>query len=138
MRVQRAKVLLAAIGLSGILMYNMPVEASERLMYEYGEGIMPQYEKSFDVQATLNFSGGKAKCLGKVIGKDGIKYSVTVTLQKKTSSGWTNIKTWKGSGQKGCSTSGSEPVSKGSKYRVKVVGKSGTESATSYSDMKSY
>lgn len=138
MKVQRAKVLLAAIGLSSMLMYSIPVEASGGIECEYEEGIMPQYVSSFHVEASLSFSGGEAKCIGKVIGKSGVKYKVIATLQKKTSSGWTNIKTWENSGQKSCSTGGSKSVSKGVKYRLKVVGKSGTESAIKYSATKSY
>lgn len=138
MKVQRAKVLLAAIGLSSMLMYNIPVEASGGIEWEYGEGIMPQYETSFDVQASLYFSGGEAKCIGKVNGKSGVKCSITATLQKKINSGWTNIKTWKSSGIKSCSVNGRISVPKGAKYRLKVVGKSGTESDTRYSATKSY
>ena len=138
MKVQSVKVLLAAIGLSSMLIYSIPVEASEGIVREYGEEIMPLYENSFKVRVTLVFSGGKAKCYGKVEGRAGKECSVTTTLQKKTSAGWTNIKTWKSSGQEECSAGGSATASKGVNYRVKVVGKSGTESDTRYSATKSY
>lgn len=138
MKVRKTKILLTAIGMSSMLMSNMPVEASEGLVSGYEEEIMPQYVKSFDVQTTLSISGGKAKCIGRVSGKTGDKCSLTTTLQKNSGSGWTNVKTWKSSGVKNCSTSGSVSVTKGVKYRLKAVGKSGTESETKYSATKSY
>jgi len=91
-------------------------------------------------------SAGKADCEGIVTASsDEYTAVLTVTLQKSTSSGWTNIKSWEssGSGQSGLIVGGSYYVARGT-YRVcstaKIYSSSGTllETASYYSSEKTY
>jgi len=97
--------------------------------------------------ASLNItSAGKAECEGFVnAASDDYTAVLTVTLQKSTGSGWTNLKSWEGSGsgQSGLIVGGNYYVGRGT-YRVCVTANiystSGAllETASYYSAEKTY
>ncbi len=138
MKVKRGKILLVALGLCCTLIFGMPVQASEENVGDYGE-ITPMYVNIKSVAPIITISGGKAACTGKISVTSGKSCSIAITLQKKSGGSWINVKKWGAvTGTTSCSVSGSYSVSKGSTYRVKAVGKCGTESHTQYSSTKSY
>lgn len=94
------------------------------------------------VRPTLSISGGTAKSGVTVSGKKISKISVTMKLQKKSTSGWTSIKTWKASKEGSTfSISRDASVSKGT-YRTyaKITCSKGGVSETNiyYSASKTY
>jgi hypothetical protein len=137
MRNKKSKALLTILGVSCTLLFAMPVHASDETS-RYDEEISVQYVSLESVSSSLSISSGKATCKGVVIGASGKTCSVQVTLQKKSGSSWLNVKTWSATGSTACTASGAYAISKGTSYRVKVIGKCGSESDTKYSAVKSY
>jgi len=110
------------------------------------EGIMPCYSYTSSIAASLSISGGVAKAAGKITPEDSRHTSITVRLQRESSSGtWVTISTWTGSNAGGKSEAGgTKSLTSGYDYRVYVTGKvynsAGTviETIDKYSATKSY
>lgn len=110
------------------------------------EGIMPCYSYTSSIAASLSISDGVAKAAGKITPEDSQHTSITVRLQRKSSSGtWSTISTWTGSNAGGKSEAGgTKSLTSGYDYRVYVTGKvynsTGTviETIDKYSATKSY
>ena len=106
--------------------------------------ITPQYTYINSASSLLTISDGTATIKGSVQKTpSGKNISLTCTLQKKSGSTWTNVKSWSDSSTTDPSVYISEKytVSKG-EYRVKtnysVSGTNGTESGTVYSKTVEY
>ena len=136
------KTLLAVLAMCFVLAFGMSVNASEGVnsSRDGDADVVVQSVNIDQVTAGLSIStNGVATCTGKVIAKIGKSCSITITLQKKSDSSWTNVKTWNTiSGTTKCSITEKYTVSKGVSYRVKAVGKSGSETSTYYSDARNY
>lgn len=109
---------------------------------EVEEGYVQPFSLNAVTSPSLSISSGTAKYGVSVYGAGLSNISVTVKLQKKTSSGWTSVKSWSAS-KAGASLSviKSTSISKGT-YRTyaKVTCKKGGKSEThiSYSVSKKY
>lgn len=59
------------------------------------EQIQPRYTDILDLYAEVTISGGTADVYVSAEGSDNVsKITIQATLQKKTSSGWSNVKSW--------------------------------------------
>ena len=83
------------------------------------QAIMPMYEYTDSITASLSFSGGKAYCSGIVSPLGNYKSFITVTLYMKNGNGWSKIDSWSGSATNGnsASASGFSTVERGT-YKV--------------------
>lgn len=110
------------------------------------DGIMPCYSYTSSIAASLSISDGVAKAAGKITPEDSRRTTITVRLQRESSSGtWVTISTWTGSNASGKSEAGgTKSLTAGYNYRVYVTGKvynsSGTvlETVNKYSTTKAY
>lgn len=107
--------------------------------------ILPQFTFIWSMSAGLNIdSTGKATCSGSVVpASDTYTAYLTVSLQKSTSSGWSTIKSWTGSGYSGLIVEGYYYVTSGT-YRVcstaQIYSSTGAllETESFYSAVKTY
>lgn len=114
--------------------------------YAENEDIMLCYTYVDSIRASLKISSGSAAASGSVIPSGSLETSVTVRLQRESSSGtWVTISTWTGSNEGGKSEAGgTKKLTSGYNYRVCVTGKvydsAGTvlETVNKYSATKSY
>lgn len=110
------------------------------------DGIMPCYSYTSSIAASLSINDGVAKAAGKITPEDSRRTTITVRLQRESSSGtWVTISTWTGSNASGKSEAGgTKSLTSGYNYRVYVTGKvynsSGTvlETVNKYSTTKAY
>ena len=110
------------------------------------EGIVPYYAYTSSISASLSINGAVARAAGKITPENSLHTSITVRLQKESSSGaWSTISTWTGSNTSGKSEAGgTKVIASGYKYRVYVTGKvynsagSVIETVNKYSAVKSY
>ena len=88
--------------------------------------IMPRYEYTNNISASLSFSGNKATCGGTISPVDSDSVSMTVTLYKKSGTSWSYVDSWSGSSTGGSTASagGSATVGSGT-YKVTVSGNVG-------------
>lgn len=92
---------------------------------EFGE-IVPMYDHTSLISASLSISGGVATCQGLVrpLSNQG-KASIVVRLQRKNSTGWTTIDSWNGTASgfgRTALAEGTKAVSSGYTYRVAAIG----------------
>ena len=138
MKMKKCKVLMAFLSLSCVLALKIPIQVNAKVDSNQNGEISVQYLQLESVLPSLSITNGTATCKGTVRSKNGTKCSATITLQKKSNGSWVNVISWTGSGIGSCTVKGSKTVSKGISYRVKIIGKCGTESSTKYSIVKSY
>lgn len=137
-KMKKCKILLTILGLSCVLALKMPMQVNAKTVDDQNQEISIQNVNLESVIPSLSISSGTANCKGTVRSKNGVKCNATITLQKKSNGSWVNVKTWTNSGTGSCTVKGSNAVTKGISYRVKAIGKCGTESITKYSSTKSY
>lgn len=84
-----------------------------------------------DKSARLSMLDGKADCVATISTKKKSNISITMYLQKKSGSTWSNVKTWEKTAKDvmALSLTKNYTVSKGT-YRVKAVMKAGSETVT--------
>ncbi len=139
MKNQKRKNVVVILGMSCLLVLGMPSHVNAEADKEYdNESISVQYVNLGRTDAKISISGRNASCYGKVSSRSGRSCSLTVTLQKKSSTGWTNVKSWSKSATASCEIKANYTLSKKGSYRVKAVGKCEGESRTQYSTTKSY
>lgn len=81
--------------------------------------VSPLYIVIKDINSTLSINGTTASCFGKVTAMSSVYLcSVTVSLYKKTDSGWSWVTGWSGNGTGRASASGDTTVISGNQYRV--------------------
>lgn len=93
--------------------------------------INPMYVTLSDAFANLSISDGKAICTAVVKAQKKEKLSITMYLQKKSGTTWTNVKTWEKTAEDAINLSLTKnyTVSKGT-YRVRAIMKAGSETVT--------
>lgn len=85
--------------------------------------IMPRYDYTSNIRASLNITGGTATATGSITPDYSYRTSVTVRLQRNDDGQWNTIKTWRGSNSGGCSSAGgTKTVASGYTYRTFVTG----------------
>lgn len=105
---------------------------------------MPMWVDSRSSKVNLTINQGKVVASARLIGKSGTtKVSATMSLQKKSGSSWTTVKTWSSSNSgSSLSFSRSASVSKGNTYRLHVkittVTNGRSETSTMYSNQAAY
>lgn len=92
---------------------------------EFGE-IVPMYDHTSLIGASLTVSGGNANCYGQVkpLNNNG-KASIVIRLQRKIASNWTTIDSWNATASGFGSmvvVEGTKAVSSGYTYRVAAIG----------------
>lgn len=73
------------------------------------EQVLPRYTYTQDAHASLTISGGKAVCNGWISPVGSYDATITLSLYKKDSNGWSYITSWTGR-----ATGGSKAVASGS------------------------
>lgn len=98
--------------------------------YALHSQIVPYYNYTDDIVASLSFNGNTAKCYGSVSPTGNDSVSVTVTLYKKEGSKWSYVDSWSGNASGGATAtaSGSATVGKGT-YKVVTAGNVGGKEA---------
>ncbi|MBR1743847.1 MAG: hypothetical protein IJ733_18700 [Lachnospiraceae bacterium] len=96
-----------------------------------------EYISSYGGNLTIN-SAGTATVTGYIRGKSGVNDAyVKVTLQKKISGTWSNLKSWDDQGGRNAAVEDTYTVT-GGIYRVKVYCSAGTEEKTFYSAIRNF
>lgn len=120
------KILASFIALLMITLLAVPALAVESDSYSNSSMMTPNYTYIWQMSAGLKISSaGKAHCLGTVDAPSNSHYvNLTVTLQKKNSSSWENVKSWStsGIGQSGLIIEEDYYVARGT-YRVLTTAK---------------
>jgi len=128
------------------ILMTVPAFAADSGGYTAESVMSPKFTYIWSISAGLDISSaGKALCAGSVdASSNSYTAELTVSLQKNTSSGWTTIKSWNGSGSgQGLIVENYYYVSKGT-YRVcstaKIYNSAGTllETQSLYSAEKTY
>lgn len=138
MKKQNKKKLFVVLGMSYLLALGTPLHTNAAVLDNTNGGIELQYVNLRSVYGDLSISGKNAQCSGSASVQSGKKCNLTVTLQRKGSSGWVNVKSWSMSASKNCSIDKTYTLSTKGSYRVKATAKSETESKTVYSKTKTY
>lgn len=126
---------IVAVGMGLVLLSETP----SAVLANVPEQIQPMTVYISDCNAELSISEkGVALVKVDVTSKGGSSTSINAILQKKTSDGWKDTKTWKVEGQGGYTLlSKTYLVSKGT-YRVYATVKAGTETKHPVSATKTY
>lgn len=136
MAIQRTKVFFLVL----ILFLTSTVFCAVTAKAETPPQISPFYDNASAIDTDLDISGTTATVYVSLNGNNNTKsINVTYSLQQKSGSSWSNVKSWTGS-KTGLTFSAQQTYSsltKGAQYRVyatfKVTGKDGsTETITSY------
>ena len=128
----------AAICFCIVCICNMPLQVHAMQVGESTIHYRMAYISAYGTELTISKSG-QASVTGFVRGKSGVDNAyVKVTLQKKVSGTWTNVKSWdKSSAGRNASIAETYSVSKGT-YRVYASIKAGTESKNITSAERTY
>lgn len=90
-----------------------------------------KYKSIANKTATISVSGTTATCTARLAAKSSMSLSVKMVLQKKTASGWSNVKTWSASGTDTVvSLVKTQTVSSSGTYRLQVTFTAGGETIT--------
>ena len=97
------------------------------------DDIISEYVNINTTNSSITISGVSAKCYAQLKAQSSVSLSIVMTLQKSTSSGYENVKTWSAS-KTGTSISLSESkvINIFSSYRLKVTFTAGGETKTVY------
>lgn len=119
------------------LICGIPAEASD-VTEKVSTGVMvPCYENISNAKISIEITGNNATCYATVASRSVQDIKITLTLQKKSGTSWTNITSWTTSKNdaKACSLTKTKSISTGT-YRTKAILKCGNETITKYSGTK--
>lgn len=120
---------LATLILVGLISLSQGMFASAQMLPKEMKGmedkitISPQWTNVNNIDLYLDFEGGEANCSGLIRALSGTtKISATFKLERRTSSGWTHVKSWsKSSSTSSLSFYETYAVSSGHTYRLSVT-----------------
>ena len=89
----------------------------------FASDVMPCYDYTSMVTASLSISSGTATASGYIIPDGSMRSSVKVQLQRNDDGQWNTIATWRGSNSAGMSSAGgTKSLTSGYTYRTFVTG----------------
>ena len=100
-------------------------------------GLLNEYEERFTIIASVSGSivksGITVTCGARLTARYSTNLSIVMVLQKSTSNGWTDVKTWTKTGTgTSLNTEESKTINIFSTYRLKVTFTAGSENHTNY------
>lgn len=121
----------AAVLLTMIIVLTTGYHVSAESIEDNTDVVSPLYENAKDGNAALNISDSTASCQTYIKAYRKTNLSITMYLQKKSGTTWTNVKTWEKTAKDvaNLSLAKNYTVSKGT-YRVRAIMKAGSETVT--------